>query len=85
MENYITPDIVKAEILDNYLIRLTFKNKEVRIYDMKILIKENNIYKNLLDKEYFKDIKIRRDTIEWKNGEDVCPEELYYNSKSIKK
>lgn len=85
MENYITPDIVKAEILDNYLIRLTFKNKEVRIYDMKILIKENNIYKNLLDKEYFKDIKIRRDTIKWKNGEDVCPEELYYNSKSIKK
>ena len=43
------------------------------------------ITKKLKDKEYFKNVKPCNETVIWENGEDVCPEDLYYNSKAIKK
>ena len=84
-KNYITPDILKIEVLDDYLIKLFFDNNEEKIYDMKKLIKTNTIYKNLKYKEYFKKVKPRGETIEWEDGEDICPESLYYDSKLINK
>lgn len=81
---YITPDILKVEILENYEIKIIFDTKETKIYDMKNLINKYKIYEKLKDKKYFEKVKIRGETIEWENGEDVCPEELYYNSKEIK-
>lgn len=48
---------------------------------MSNLIETNNYYANLKNSEYFKKIKPRGITVEWPNGEDVCPENLYYESK----
>ena len=81
--NYETPDILWVKALDNYLIYLKFKTNEEKIYDMKELINENKFYNKLKDKDYFKDVKIRGDSIEWENGEDVAPENLYYDSINI--
>lgn len=36
--------------------------------------------KKLKDTEYFKLVKPLHDSVEWPNGEDVCPENLYYDS-----
>lgn len=83
MGKYITPDIIRVEALDNYLIKILFETKEEKIYDMKPLM-EKKFYNKLKRKEYFKKVKPRGETIEWENGEDVCPEDLYYNSKLIK-
>ena len=69
--------------MDNYLIKILFETKEEKIYDMKPLM-EKKFYNKLKRKEYFKKVKPRGETIEWENGEDVCPEDLYYNSKLIK-
>ena len=43
-------------------------------------------YAKLKDYEYFKNVKISKTgiTIEWQNGEDIAPENLYYNSEAIK-
>lgn len=82
--NYETPDIIGVKALDNYLIYLMYETKEEKIYDMKKLINKNNFYKKLLDKQYFKFVKIRGDSIEWQNGEDVSPESLYYESIDLK-
>ena len=82
--NYETPNIIGVKALDNYLIYLIYETKEEKIYDMKKLVKENSFYKNLLDKQYFKNIKIRGDSIEWENGEDIAPENLYYKSTNLK-
>ena len=84
MNKYITPDILKVEALEDYSIKILFETKEEKIYDMKKLIKEEPFYKKLKSMEYFKKVKPRGETIEWENGEDVCPEDLYYNSKLIK-
>ena len=36
-------------------------------------------------KDYFKKVKPYNETVIWENGEDVCPEDLYYKSKTIEK
>ena len=82
--NYETPDIIGVKALDNYLIYLMYETKEEKIYDMKKLINETTFYKNLLNKQYFKSVKIRGDSLEWKDGEDVAPESLYYDSIYLK-
>lgn len=82
--NYETPDIIGVKALDDYLIYLMYETKEEKIYDMKKLINKNKFYKKLLDKHYFKSIKIRGDSVEWESGEDVSPESLYYESIDLK-
>lgn len=51
-----------------------------KINDMKPLINKIKFYEKLKDTEYFKLVKPLHDSVEWPNGEDVCPENLYYDS-----
>ena len=85
METYITPDVIEVKALDNYILEVTFETKEIKIFDMKNLINNIEFYKRLKNKEYFKKVKPYNETVIWEKGEDVCPEDLYYNSIEIKK
>ena len=76
----MVPDIEVAKALDKYYIYLKYETGEERIYDMTENILEIPYYNKLKSIEYFKNIKPRGDTVEWANGEDVAPENLYYNS-----
>ena len=85
MDTYITPDVIKVKALDDYLLEVTFETKEIKIFDMKNLINNIEFYKRLKNKDYFKKVKPYNETVIWENGEDVCPEDLYYKSKTIEK
>ena len=85
MDTYITPEVIKVKALDDYLLEVTFETKEIKIFDMKNLINNIEFYKRLKNKDYFKKVKPYNETVIWENGEDICPEDLYYNSKIIKK
>lgn len=76
----LIPDIIEVKALDNYNVYLKFKNGEEKIYDMKDHIAKIKYFNKLKNKEYFKRVTPRGDTVEWENGEDVAPENLYYNS-----
>ena len=39
--------------------------------------------KHLKDNDNFYKVKISGLSIEWENGADICPDELYNNSKTI--
>ena len=80
-ENEPKPEEVKA--LHNYMIYIKFKNGEEKIYDMKKDL-SHPFYKNLKEIDNFKRIRISGINIEWETGEDIAPENLYNNSKSIK-
>lgn len=81
MENwYITPDIVETKALEDYKLYLKFENGEEKIFNMTDLINNHKLYSRLKDKNYFKKVKIRKDTVEWENGEDIAPEALYHDS-----
>ena len=41
------------------------------------------IFKELKEENKFATVKISGLSIEWENGADICPDELYNNSKTI--
>ena len=76
----LTPDIIEVKALERYNIYLKFENGEEKIYDMTDHIEKIKFFSKLKNKQYFNKVAPRGDTIEWENGEDVAPENLYYNS-----
>ena len=74
------PDIKEVKALDKYFIYLKYETGEEKIYDMTKPILNIKYYNKLKSIKYFKNIRPRGDTVEWANGEDVSPENLYYNS-----
>lgn len=80
----IEPSPKKVKALDNYLLYIEFENGERKIFDMKRNL-EFKFYKRLIDKKNFKNVKISGINIEWKTGEDIAPETLYYESIPLEK
>lgn len=78
----IPPRPKKVEVLEEYKLKVLFENGEEKIYDMKKNLKEK-FFKKLVDVNYFKTVKVAGITLEWKDGEDIDPNELYENSISI--
>ena len=78
----IPPRIKAIKILDNYNIEINYINGEKKLYNMEKNLKFD-FYKNLKNVSYFKLAKSADTTIEWPNGEDIDPNELYENSKVI--
>lgn len=52
---------------------------------MKENIEKIKYFNKLKNIKYFENVKPRGDTVEWENGEDVAPENLYYESIPIEK
>lgn len=83
---YIVPNPIEVKAIEKYKLYIKFKNGEEKILDMEKTIKKK-YYNRLIDYEYFKNVAISSTgiTIEWKEGEDISPENLYYDSNAIKK
>ncbi len=79
----LIPDVIEVKALNNYDIYIKFKNGEEKIYNMKEHINTIKYFYRLKDKDYFKRVIPRGDTVEWENGEDVAPENLYFKSVPI--
>ena len=82
---YIVPNPIEVKAMDDYKIYIKFQNGEEKIFDMKDKINKK-YYQKLKDYKYFSNVRISQTgiTIEWKDGEDVAPENLYYDSNVIK-
>ena len=77
---YITPRVLEVRALEKYFLYLKFNTGEEKVYNMKTCIDQIEYYKNLKNRKYFENVKPRGVTVEWKEGEDVCPENLYLDS-----
>lgn len=77
---YIIPRIIEVRALDKYYIYLKFKTGEEKVYDMAPCINEIKYYNKLKQRKYFEKVAPRGCTVQWEEGEDVCPENLYYES-----
>ena len=74
------PKAIDVKTLKNYMLEITFDNGEKKIFDVKPYLKFE-LFKELENEEAFRKVKIAGLSIEWENGADICPDELYYNSK----
>ncbi|MBM3710139.1 MAG: DUF2442 domain-containing protein [Actinobacteria bacterium] len=73
---------VYVKPLKDYKLFLRFDNNEERIFDVKPYLKDK-YFSLLKNKAIFKTVKTNQLTIEWIGNIDICPDELYYNSKLI--
>lgn len=75
-------EVVKAEYLEDYKIRLCFNDNVVKVVDLSNYL-NGEAFALLRDKDYFKCFTIKFNTIEWENGADFAPEFLYGIGKEI--
>jgi len=69
-------EVSQAEYLNDYRIKLTFNNGEVKTVDLQNEL-DGSVYVPLRQLDYFKRFQLKYNTIEWENGADYAPEYLY--------
>ena len=73
---------VTVEPLKEYKLLITFDNKEKRIFDVTPYLGDS-FFAPLKSLPIFNSVKVSPISLEWVNGIDMCPDELYYNSVPI--
>lgn len=72
-------DIIAAQPLDGYQLRLKFEDEVEGVVDIAELIEFTGIFEPLSDPAYFAQVTVNPDlgTICWENGADLDPDVLY--------
>ena len=78
----IRPRAVAVTTKPNYCLLVTFNNNETRIFDVKPYL-DFKPYNELKNQAIFETVKPAGLSIEWIHGQDICPDELYYNSRAV--
>ena len=63
----------------DYRLLVTFSNGETRIFDVTPYL-DFKPYAELKSLMLFKTVRPAGLSVEWIHGQDICPDELYYNS-----
>lgn len=70
---------VTVKPLDNYILYLEFSNGEKKLFDVKPYL-EHPFFRSLKDVTTFRQVFVNEITVEWANGRDIAPHELYDDS-----
>ncbi|MBR6591542.1 MAG: DUF2442 domain-containing protein [Prevotella sp.] len=76
-------EVVRAEYVSGYRIKLWFNNNVIKEVDLSDSLK-GDVFIPLKDLNFFKRFTIKFNTIEWENGADIAPEHLYELGVSVK-
>lgn len=68
----------------DYRLKLTFTNGEVRLFDVTPYL-ETGIFRELRHVGLFNSVRPFLGSIQWKNGQDLCPDMLYERSEPMAK
>ena len=68
-------EVLKAEYIDGYRIRLWFNKNVNKVVDLKSSLK-GIVFEPLKDLDFFKKFSVKYNTVEWENGADFAPEYL---------
>ena len=78
----LRPKATKVSALSGYRLKITFDNGEVKVFDVSPYIK-GSWFGELADSELFKSVRINGTSVDWSGGQDICPDDLYYESVPI--
>lgn len=76
---HMNPRVKHVKPQSNYTLLLVFTNNEQKIFDVKPYLGKG-IFKELKDASVFNSVKPFIGSIQWKNGQDLCPDTLYEES-----
>ena len=78
----LRPTAVAVEPQPDYCLLITFDNREKRLFDVKPYMR-GRLFEELRNPAFFRLVKPAGLSVEWPHGQDICPDELYYNSVPI--
>ncbi len=76
------PRAIDVKPMNNYKLIITFSNNEKKIFDVTPYLKYKQ-FEELKKPSVFKTVRIAGLSIQWSNGADICPDELYNNSMKV--
>lgn len=76
----LQPNLINVEALESMRLRLSYENGEIKIFDASPYA-SGSWYGELRNYDYFKTVRLLPGGvgIEWPNGQDIAPHELYDN------
>ncbi len=72
----MNPHVVGVEVKQDYILKLAFENKEVRLFDASPFL-DKGIFNELKEVNYFKQVKVAFGAIEWPHEQDFSKDTLY--------
>ena len=78
----MNPRVVEVKPNPDYSLTLKFTNGEVRRFDVRPYL-ERGVFKELKDVQLFNSVRPSLGSIQWLNGQDLCPDTLYLDSQSL--
>jgi len=78
----MNPRVKDVKPNQNYTLIITFNNDEIKVFDMKPYL-DIGIFKELKDINIYNTVKPFLGSIQWKNGQDLCPDTLYLDSVNL--
>lgn len=75
----MNPRVKKVKVEPGYFLRLTFENGQTRIFDMKPYLSVG-VFRALKQQAAFKSARVAYGSVQWKGGQDLCPDTLYEES-----
>jgi hypothetical protein len=76
----MNPRVKEVVANPDYTLTVTFDNHEIGSFDMKPYL-EIGIFRQLKDPHSFSMVRPFLGSIQWKEGQDLCPDTLYLESK----
>src|SRR5574341_167339 len=75
----MNPRVKDVKPNPDYTLTITFANGEIKSFDVKPYL-NIGIFRELQDKSLFNSVTPFLGSIQWKNGQDFCPDTLYLES-----
>lgn len=75
----LRPKAIDVTPLDNYKLLIKFNNGEKKIFDCTPYL-TGEWFSQLKDINNFKTVHIAGLSVEWATGQDICPDNLYFDS-----
>jgi hypothetical protein len=75
------PKVIDVKPLDNYRLYIVYETNEKKIFDVTPYIK-GEWFGKLKNISVFNTVKPCKNTVEWADGQDIAPHELYENSEN---
>ena len=75
----MNPRVKSVSATDDYQLEIVFDHGEHRVYDCTPLL-DFGVFKELKDKNYFRQANACDGTVVWPHEQDICPDTLYLDS-----
>jgi len=72
----LQPKIIGVQALADYKLLLQYETNERKVFDVTPYI-DGEWFGKLKEKSYFNTVRLSGNTVEWQDGQDIAPHELY--------